>query len=419
MTILCLRGSSRVLDLATNRKRYSTLLKPRQTGNDAKKHVANSPKMAEITRAMMGNTFGNLFTISTWGESHGGSVGVVVDGCPPRLPLTEEDIQRELDRRRPGQSDITTPRKETDTVEFLSGIYHGRTLGTPIAMNVRNKDARPQAYDEMRDKFRPSHADYTYHNKYGIRAVEGGGRSSARETIGRVAAGAIARKILNLGLGVEITAYVSAIHDIAMPPDALQDNPPTRELVEANPARCPDPATAQRMIDRIKEIRSQGNSIGGIINCHIYNAPIGMGAPVFDRLEADLAKAMLSIPATKGFEIGSGFAGATMTGAAHNDIFENHEGRIRTASNRSGGVQGGISNGEEIFFRIAFKPTATILQKQKTVTTTGAETEVMGKGRHDACVLPRAVPIVEAMSALVLIDQWMRNHAQNKCFCFD
>lgn len=363
----------------------------------------------------MGSTFGTLFRISTWGESHGGSVGVVVDGCPPGLPLEAAEIQTELDRRRPGQSDITTPRKEPDTVEILSGIDGGRTLGTPVAMNVRNQDARPSAYAEMKMAYRPSHADFTYDAKYGRRMAEGGGRSSARETIGRVAAGAIARKILRLSGGVEIVAWVEAIQDIRLEsaPDRV-----TREDVEATPVRCPDPATAARMIERIKQVRSEGDSVGGVVACAVYGLPAGLGEPVFDRLEADLAKAMLSLPATKGFEVGSGFGGTLLRGSAHNDLFENRDGSIRTRSNRAGGVLGGISSGETLFFRTAFKPTATILQAQDTVTQTGEPTSLMGRGRHDACVLPRAVPIVEAMTALVLIDHWMRHHAQNSCFEF-
>ncbi len=363
----------------------------------------------------MGNTFGTLFKIATWGESHGGGVGVVVDGCPPRLPLSVEDIQAELDRRRPGQSDITTPRKETDTATIVSGVYEGLTLGTPIAIYVPNKDQRPEAYAEMREKFRPSHADYTYQTKFGHRNPEGGGRSSARETIGRVAAGAIARKALQLADGVEIRAYIEQIHDIAAP--ALDDFP-TLEQVEASPVRCPHPETAERMVARIKDARGAGDSVGGTIRCRVRGLPVGWGAPVFDRIEAELAKAMLSLPATKGFEVGSGFAGTLLKGSEHNDLFESHEGEIRTQSNRSGGVQGGITNGEELTFRVAFKPTATILQKQATVDLAGAETELMGRGRHDPCVVPRAVPIVEAMTALVLIDHKMRHVAQCEGFQF-
>jgi chorismate synthase len=363
----------------------------------------------------MGNSFGQLFRISTWGESHGGGIGVVVDGCPPNLPLSEADIQPELDRRRPGQSDIVTPRKEADAVTIVSGVFEGRTLGTPIAMLVANTDARPGAYSEMREKFRPSHADYTYQAKFGIRNPEGGGRSSARETIGRVAAGAIARKILKLGGGVEIAAFVTRIHDIEAPE---QVEFPSLAEIETSPTRCPDPETAARMVERIKLVRSEGDSVGGVIECRIRGVPPGLGVPVFDRLEADLAKAMLSLPATKGFEIGSGFAGSLMKGSEHNDHFVAREGRVRTSTNRSGGVQGGISNGEEVRFRVAFKPTATILQPQPTVDIHGEETDLMGRGRHDACVVPRAAPIVEAMAALVLIDHWMRHVAQTGPFRF-
>lgn len=368
---------------------------------------------AKVLYGSMGNTFGTLFRISTWGESHGGGVGVVVDGCPPRIPLTACEIQKELDRRRPGQSAITTPRKEADEVTILSGVNEGLTLGTPIAMNVTNKDARPSAYSEMRDSFRPSHADFTYEAKYGIRMAEGGGRSSARETIGRVAGGAIARKILQMWGGIRIVAYVERIHDLAMTPLATA---PEEALIEANPVRCPNAELAERMVERIQAMRAEGNSVGGVIRCHLLNVPAGLGSPVFDRLEADLAKAMLSLPATKGFEVGSGFAGTYLTGAEHNDAFENREGRIRTATNRSGGIQGGISNGEEITFAVAFKPTATIIRKQNTVDRAGKPVELMGKGRHDPCVLPRAVPIVEAMAALVLMDHAMRQHAQNRTF---
>jgi chorismate synthase len=365
----------------------------------------------------MPNSFGKLFTVTTWGESHGPAVGAVVDGCPPRLPLDPADIQTELDRRRPGQSDIVTPRQEEDRVEILSGVFEGRTTGTPISLLVRNADQRPGAYDEMRDKFRPSHADFTYQAKYGIRDHRGGGRSSARETVGRVAAGAIARKILALGGGVEIRAFLTQVHDITVPAESLEAFPTLAE-VEATAVRCPHLPTAERMIERIKAVRSEGDSVGGVIECRVRGVPAGLGEPVFDRLEADLAKAMLSLPATKGFEIGSGFAGARLRGSEHNDHFEPREGQIRTATNRSGGTQGGISNGEEIVFRVAFKPTATILRAQATVDTAGAPTELIGRGRHDPCVVPRAVPIVEAMTALVLIDQWMRHGAQNRGFKF-
>ncbi|MES1167415.1 MAG: chorismate synthase, partial [Pseudomonadota bacterium] len=338
----------------------------------------------------MPNSFGKLFSITTWGESHGPAVGVVVDGCPPGLPLAPGEIQADLDRRRPGQSDIVTPRKEEDRVEILSGIFEGKTTGAPISLLVRNADQRPGAYDEMRDKFRPSHADFTYQSKYGIRDHRGGGRSSARETVGRVAAGAIAKKLLTLGGGLELRAFLTQVHDLVVPAEALIDFP-TLAQVEATPVRCPHPATAAAMIERIKAVRADGDSVGGVIECRIRGVPVGLGEPVFDRLEADLAKAMLSLPATKGFEIGSGFAGTRLKGSEHNDRYEIREGHVRTATNRSGGVQGGISNGEEIVFRVAFKPTATILQLQKTVDVHGAETELMGRGRHDPCVVPRAV----------------------------
>jgi chorismate synthase len=356
----------------------------------------------------MGNSFGTLFRISSWGESHGGAIGVVIDGCPPRLALTEGDIQPFLDRRRPGQSKITTPRDEEDKVEILSGVFEGKTLGTPIAMLVRNRDARPQAYDEMKEKFRPSHADFTYQSKFGIRNHEGGGRSSARETIARVAAGAIAQKLLS-SKEISISTYVERIHDIQCPD---LKNPPALKEVEASPTRCPDPETAKAMEDRVLEMKKSGNSVGGSIICRVSNLPSGLGAPVFDRIEADLSKAMLSLPATKAFEVGSGFKGTWLKGSEHNDLFENRDGSVRTQTNNSGGVQGGITNGEELFFRVAFKPTATVLQIQKTVDQEGNETELMGRGRHDPCVLPRAVPIVEAMTALVLIDHQMLHVAQ-------
>ncbi len=365
----------------------------------------------------MPNTFGKLFTVTTWGESHGPAVGALVDGCPPRLPLEAAEIQAELDRRRPGQSDIVTPRKEDDRVELLSGVFEGRTTGTPLSLLVRNADQRPGAYDEMREKFRPSHADFTYQAKFGIRDHRGGGRSSARETVGRVAAGAIAKKILFLGGGVEIRAFLTEVHDIVTPAEALTVFPTLAE-VEATAVRCPHLPTAERMIERIKAVRSAGDSVGGVIECRVRGVPAGLGEPVFDRLEADLAKAMLSLPATKGFEIGSGFAGTRLRGSEHNDPFETRDGRVRTRTNRSGGIQGGISNGEEIVFRVAFKPTATILQPQATVDAQGAATELIGRGRHDPCVVPRAVPIVEAMTALVLVDHWMRHAAQNLIFKF-
>ncbi len=357
----------------------------------------------------MGNTFGHLFRITTWGESHGGGVGVVIDGCPPRLELSEADIQPDLDRRRPGQSKIVTPRKETDTVRILSGTFEGRTLGTPISLWVKNEDQRSEAYSEMATKFRPSHADYTYQAKYGIRAWPGGGRTSARETIGRVAAGAIAKKILRERFGVEVLACVTQVQDIAASVD-----PETFSSAdtEANIVRCPDAAVAERMITLIEQRRTEGDSVGGIVLGVARNVPTGWGDPVFDRLEADLAKAMLSLPASKGFDIGSGFAGIQLTGLQHNDAFRNIEGRVRTLSNRSGGIQGGISNGETVYFRVAFKPVATVMHEQETVDVEGRDTTLKGRGRHDPCVLPRAVPMVEAMTALVLIDHALRHQAQ-------
>ncbi len=358
---------------------------------------------------MPGNTFGKLFCISTWGESHGPGIGVTIDGCPPGVPVVKEDIQRELDRRRPGQSSITTQRREADRVEIFSGVEDGLSTGTPLALLVRNLDAQPEAYDQLRDLYRPSHADYTYQAKYGRRSWRGGGRASARETIGRVAAGAIARRILADLAGVEIVAYVKRVHDIEADVDLARVK---LEDVERNIVRCPDAAAAERMIVRIEEIRKSGDSVGGLVEMVARNVPPGLGEPVFDRLEADLGKAMLSLPATKGFEIGSGFAGTFLTGSQHNDPFFMEGGRVRTRTNRSGGVQGGISNGENIVIRVAFKPTATIAKPQETVTMAGEPATLRAKGRHDPCVLPRAVPMVEAMAALVLADHWLRQRAQ-------
>jgi chorismate synthase len=358
----------------------------------------------------MGNSFGKLFKISTFGESHGGGVGVTIDGCPPLLEISAEEIQFELDRRRPGQSKITTPRKESDICEILSGVFEGKTTGTPIGILVRNRDARSQDYDEMASKYRPSHADATYDAKYGIRNWQGGGRSSARETIGRVAAGAIAKKILRQSAGVEIIGYVKRIQDLEA---TINTATVTMEQVESNIVRCPDPAWAEKMIARIEEIGRVGDSIGGVVECVVRGMPKGLGEPVFDRLEADIAKGVMSLPATKGFEIGSGFAGTLMTGSQHNDEFcLDEQGNLRTVTNRSGGTQGGISNGEHIIIRVAFKPTATIRKEQRTVSSAGEETTLAGKGRHDPCVLPRAVPMVEAMVALVICDHLMRQNAQ-------
>lgn len=359
----------------------------------------------------MASTHGTLFRISTWGESHGGGVGVVIDGCPPRLPLSEADLQPDLDRRRPGQSEIVTPRKESDTCKILSGVFRGVTLGTPISVFVPNTDARPEAYSEMETHFRPSHADFTYQSKYGVRNWEGGGRSSARETIGRVAAGAVAKKVLHsIYPGIEILAWVSRIHDIASDVDA---DTVSLSQIEANAVRCPDARAAALMTERIKAVRSEGDSIGGQIDAVVRGMPPGLGEPVFDRLEADLAKAMLSLPATKGFEIGSGFSGTWQKGSEHNDAYVMREGSVHTASNRSGGVQGGISNGEPLLLRVAFKPTATIAKSQSTVTVGGEESRLAARGRHDPCVLPRAVVMVEAMTALVLVDHAMRQRAQD------
>jgi chorismate synthase len=357
----------------------------------------------------MANTFGHLFRITTWGESHGGGVGVVVDGCPPRLKLTEADIQPDLDRRRPGQSRIVTPRKETDTVQILSGTFEGKTLGTPISMWVKNEDVRSEAYTEMATKFRPSHADYTYFAKFGIRAWPGGGRTSARETIGRVAAGAIAKKILREQFGVEVLGYVKQVQKLAAEIDPERV---TMKQIESNIVRCPDVKMAEKMIRLIEKMRRAGDSVGGIVEGVARGVPPGWGEPVFDRLEADLAKAMLSLPASKGFDIGSGFGGIALTGLQHNDAFRMRGGKVRTATNRSGGIQGGISNGETIYFRVAFKPVATVMHEQDTVDVNFKNTTLKGRGRHDPCVLPRAVPVVEAMTALVLVDHALRHKAQ-------
>ena len=359
----------------------------------------------------MGSSFGDLFRISTFGESHGGGVGVIVEGCPPRLDLDVEAIQAELDRRRPGQSHITTPRKEADQVEVLSGLLDGQTtLGTPIAMLVRNKDQRPGDYKDMAVAFRPSHADATYQVKYGVQARSGGGRASARETIGRVAAGAIAKQLLAKAAGTEVLAWVKRIHTIEanVDPQAV-----TLDAIESNIVRCPDAPTAAQMVERIEAIGRDGDSCGGVIECVVRNPALGLGMPVFDKLEADLAKAVMSLPATKGFEIGSGFSGTLLKGSEHNDAFvPTDDGRLQTATNNSGGIQGGISNGEPIVIRVAFKPTATIRKEQQTIDSDGKATTLAGKGRHDPCVLPRAVPMVEAMVALVLADHLLRQQGQ-------
>ena len=353
----------------------------------------------------MSNSFGHLFRVTTWGESHGAAIGAIVDGCPPLLELSEADIQPDLDRRAPGQSALVTQRKESDTVRILSGVFEGKTLGTPISLFIPNEDQRSGDYREVQEKYRPSHADYTYDAKYGIRDWRGGGRTSARETAGRVAAAAIARKLLRERAGVEIIAWVAKVGRIAADCDA---ETVTRAQVERTPIRCPEPATAAQMIAAVEAARKDGNSLGGVVACAVRGCPPGWGEPVFDRLEADLAKGMLSLPASKGFEIGSGFAGAELSGSEHNDPFYMEGARVRTRTNRSGGVQGGISNGETICFRVAFKPTATIMREQETVSVRHEATTIAGRGRHDPCVLPRAAPMVEAMAALVLADHMLR-----------
>ncbi len=358
---------------------------------------------------MTGSSFGQRFRVSTFGESHGGGVGVVVDGCPPRLALDETTIQKDLDRRRPGQSRLVTQRDEDDLVEILSGVFEGQTLGTSIAMLVRNKDARPGAYDNVRDVDRPSHAGYTTEAKYGIRNWQGGGRASARETIGRVAAAAVARQMLAQVAGVEVLGWVSSVGQVDADVDVATV---TLEQVEADPTRCPDPVAAAEMTEAIEQARHDGDSLGGIVTCVARCVPAGLGEPVFDKLEAELAKAAMSIPAAKGFEIGSGFAAARMTGRTHNDPFvPGPDGSPRTTTNRSGGVQGGISNGEDIVIRVAFKPTATIFSEQQTVDRHNNAVTLAAKGRHDPCVLPRAVPMVESMVLLVLADHWLRQQA--------
>lgn len=352
----------------------------------------------------MSNIFGKLFSITTFGESHGPAIGVVIDGCPAGLEIDEAFIQTELDRRKPGQSKITTQRKEDDTFKILSGVFEGKATGTPIAIVIENQDQRSKDYSHIAETFRPSHADYTYEAKYGIRDYRGGGRSSARETAARVAAGAIAKLFLK-NLGVEISAFVSQVGEIKAPHYTSLDLSKT----EDNIVRCPDAKTAEDMISLIDQVRLDRDTIGGIVTCVVKNTPVGLGQPVFDKLHAELGKAMLSINAVKGFEYGSGFEGIKQRGSQHNDEFYNEGGKIKTKTNHSGGIQGGISNGEDIYFNVAFKPVATIMQDQQTVNKSGEETTVSGKGRHDPCVVPRAVPIVEAMAALVLIDFYLRN----------
>ena len=348
----------------------------------------------------MSNIIGKLFTFTSFGESHGKGIGGIVDGCPPGVELDEVFIQNELNRRRPGQSDISTPRKEGDKVEFLSGIFEGKTTGTPIAFVIWNENQHSQDYDKLKDVYRPSHADYTYQQKYGIRDHRGGGRSSARETASRVVAGAIAKLVLKKS-GVEITAFTSRVGHIAMESDYETAD---LSLIESNIVRCPDQAAAEKMIDYIKELKEEGDSIGGIISCVIKGVPVGLGEPVFDKLQARLAQAMLSINATHGFDYGRGFEGVNLKGSEMNDAFIKVNGIVTTKTNNSGGVQGGISNGEDIYFRVLFKPVATISKKQDTLDIHSNEVELEARGRHDPCVLPRAVPIVEAMAALTVLD---------------
>jgi chorismate synthase len=360
---------------------------------------------------MAGNSFGQLFRITTFGESHGGAVGVVIDGCPPGLDISEADIQKELDRRKPGQSAITSPRKEEDQIHIMSGIIDGKTTGTPIMLMTFNKDAKPVDYEHLKDLFRPGHADYTFEKKFGIRDWRGSGRASARETLGRVAAGAIAKKFLKEKLGVELLSFVRQIGDIKTDID-IKDV--TADTIESNVVRCPDEIAAQNMIRLISSIQEEGDSVGGIIQGIIQNVPIGLGEPVFDKLSADLGKAMLSINAVKGFDIGSGFGGIVKCGSEHNDeFFTGSDGKIHTKTNNAGGILGGISDGEDIYFRVAFKPVSTIRKKQHTVNTNSESVEFEATGRHDPCVLPRAVPIVDAMAALVIMDHYLRHKAQN------
>lgn len=360
---------------------------------------------------MAGNTFGQLFRITTFGESHGGAVGVVIDGCPPHIEITEEEIQKDLDRRKPGQSEITSPRKEQDIIHIMSGVVDGKTTGTPILLIAYNKDVRSEDYGNLKELYRPGHADYTFQTKYGIRDYKGSGRASARETLARVAAGAIAKKYLKEKLGIEFLSYVQQVGAIKTEIDFESVKV---EQIESNIVRCPDKEVAQKMIKLIEEVRDEGDSIGGVIRGVIKHVPVGLGEPVFDKLPADLAKAMLSINATKGFEFGSGFEGVKLRGSQHNDeFFSDENGEIKLKTNNAGGTLGGISNGETIYFRVAFKPVSTIKKKQQTVTKDKKATELEAVGRHDPCVLPRAVPIVDAMSALVIIDHYLRHKAQN------
>ncbi len=359
---------------------------------------------------MPGNSFGQLFKITSFGESHGGAVGCVVDGCPPKVAITEAEIQKDLDRRKPGQSKITSPRKETDDVHILSGVFNGKTTGTPILLLCYNRDMKPEDYQHLKDLYRPSHADFSYMQKYGLRDFRGSGRASARETLARVAAGAIAKKFLRQKLNIEILSYVEQVGTIRA--NSSQDHI-TMKDIESNIIRCPDQAVAKKMIRLVEKVKAEGDSVGGVIKGIIKNVPAGLGEPVFDKLPADLAKAMMSINAVKGFEIGSGFEGVKMRGSEHNDQFISRNGKVSTGTNYSGGTLGGISNGEDIYFRVAFKPVATISKTQKTVNIKNQNVSLQAYGRHDPCVLPRAVPIVDAMSALVIMDHYLRHKSQN------
>ena len=358
---------------------------------------------------MTGNSFGQLFKITTCGESHGGAVGVIVDGCPPGLAISENEIQQALDRRRPGQSAITTPRKEQDVIHILSGVFEGKTTGTPILLLAYNTDMRPEDYEKMKNVFRPSHADFTYLQKYGLRDFRGSGRASARETLARVAAGAIAKKYLKQQLNIEILSFVEQVGHIRA---EIDDKAVTHDAIEANMIRCPSPETANKMIELIESVKKEGDSVGGVIKGMIRHVPAGLGEPVFDKLSADLGKAMLSINAVKGFEIGSGFSGVTMRGSEHNDPYVVEDKQVKTKTNYAGGVVGGISNGETIYFRVAFKPVSTISKPQQTVNLQHEAVTLEAAGRHDPCVLPRAVPIVDAMAALVIMDHYLRHRAR-------
>jgi chorismate synthase len=355
---------------------------------------------------MSGNTLGSLFKVTTFGESHGIAIGVVIDGCPAGLLIDENKVQKDLDRRRPGQSKITTQRNESDTVKFLSGIFEGKTTGMPIAAIIENEDQRSKDYKHIAEQFRPSHADFTYEEKYGHRDYRGGGRSSARETAARVIAGSIAKQLLET-IGISIQAYVSQVGTISIG----ENTPIDADTIEANLVRCPDLVIAEKMQKLIESVKSQGDTLGGIISCQILGCPVGFGEPAFDKLHADLGKGMLSINAVKGFEFGSGFAGVTLKGSEHNDEFQSANGKVSTTTNHSGGIQGGISNGMPIHFRVAFKPVATLMKPQASIDKSGASVTVEGKGRHDPCVVPRAVPIVEAMAAITLADHYLRNRS--------